>query len=101
MKTASSNANTRQIAKLESLLATNRAQLQEAQQRVDAQWANYQDMVKRNTKQQIHIPSLEGIYQTLIKQKDILAREKIKINCLQSKLNSKMFKDIKDNTAAT
>ncbi|KAL5277282.1 NUP214 family protein [Megaselia abdita] len=98
MKTASSNANTRQIAKLESILATNRAQLQVAQQLVDAQWANYQDMVKRNTKQQMHIPSLEGIYQTLIKQKDILAREKIKINCIQSKLNSRTFKTFKENT---
>lgn len=98
MKTASSNANTRQIAKLESLLATNRAQLQSAQQLVDAQWANYQDMVRRNTKQQIHIPSLEGIYQTLIKQKDILAREKVKINYIQSKLNSRVFKDCKAST---
>lgn len=98
MKTASSNANTRQLAKLESLLATNRAQLQIASQLVDAQWANYQDMVRKNTKQQIHIPSLEGIYQTLIKQKDILAREKIKINCIQSKLDSRMFKDVKENT---
>lgn len=97
MKTISSNANTRQIAKLDSLLATNRAQIHVAQQLVDAQWANYQDLVRRNSKNQIHIPSLEGIYQTLIKQKDILATERIKINCIKAKLNSKEFTELKDN----
>lgn len=101
MKKASSNANVRRISKLESLLAINRVQLQTAQQSLDAQWATYQDMVRKNTKQQIHIPSLEGIYQTLIKQKDILAREKLKTNYIQSKLNSSVLSESKANLTAS
>ena len=62
-----------------------------AEQLLDAQWAKYQGMIKRNAKLQIHTPSLEDIYQTLIKQKDILARERAKINYLKTKIASKGF----------
>lgn len=41
----------------------------------------------------MHIPSLENIYQTISKQRDILNRQKLKINWMKSKLS------IRDNHA--
>lgn len=35
----------------------------------------------------MHIPSLENIYQTLSKQRDILNRQKLKINWMKARLN--------------
>lgn len=37
----------------------------------------------------MHVPSLENIYQTLTKQRDIISRQRIKINHIKSKLGYK------------
>ncbi|CAD7079157.1 unnamed protein product [Hermetia illucens] len=84
----SNQTNRRQLIKLKSLLATNEAQLQIVNQQIDAQWSNYQDMYKKS-KTKMRTPSLEGVYQTLLKQKDILARERLKINYIKSRLGVK------------
>lgn len=34
----------------------------------------------------MHMPTLENVYQTLSKQRDILNRQKLKINYMKSKL---------------
>lgn len=37
----------------------------------------------------MHVPSLENIYQTLTKQRDIINRQRIKINHIKSRLGYK------------
>lgn len=37
----------------------------------------------------MHVPSLENIYQTLTKQRDIISRQRIKINHIKSRLGYK------------
>ncbi|XP_055377648.1 nuclear pore complex protein Nup214 [Condylostylus longicornis] len=80
-------ASRRQLARLNSTLATNKAHLKIIKQKIDANWSDFQDLVQRNSSTKMHIPSLEGIYQTMTKQKNILAKERQKIAHLKSKLN--------------
>lgn len=37
----------------------------------------------------MHVPTLENIYQTLTKQRDIISRQRIKINHIKSRLGYK------------
>lgn len=37
----------------------------------------------------MHVPSLENIYQTITKQRDIISRQRIKINHIKSRLGYK------------
>ncbi|XP_055916740.1 nuclear pore complex protein Nup214 [Eupeodes corollae] len=78
--------NRRQLAKLQSLLANNQAQIQIIQNQIDSQWSDFQDMVKRNSRTHMHTPYLEGIYQRMTKLKDMIARQRTKINYFKSKL---------------
>ncbi|XP_055847820.1 nuclear pore complex protein Nup214 [Episyrphus balteatus] len=78
--------NRRQLAKLQSLLAKNQAQIQIIQNQIDSQWADFQDMVKRNSRTHMHTPYLEGIYQRMTKLKDMIARNRTKMNYYKSKL---------------
>ncbi|XP_061396340.1 nuclear pore complex protein Nup214 [Musca vetustissima] len=82
-------ANRRQLAKLQAFIATNQTQLNQVNYLIDAQWSQYQDVVRRNTKNQMHIPCLDGIYQRMSKLKDLLARQRTKMNHIKSKLKQK------------
>ncbi|XP_075149976.1 nuclear pore complex protein Nup214 [Haematobia irritans] len=79
----------RQLAKLQAYLATNQAQMTQVNNLIDAQWSQYQDIVRRNTKNQMHIPCLDGIYQRMSKLKDMLSRQRTKMNHIKSKLRQK------------
>lgn len=61
-------------------------QVQIAIQLLQSQWSHYQDAVNKNKKNLMHIPSLEGVYQTLTKQQEIIYRLKGKLRSLKSKL---------------
>lgn len=61
-------------------------QLQVAIQVMSAQWANYQEAVSRSNKSRIHNPSLEGLYQTLTKQQEIIFRQQNSMTLLKTKL---------------
>lgn len=77
------------MAKLQAFIATNQTQLNQVNYLIDAQWSQYQDVVRRNTKNQMHIPCLDGIYQRMSKLKDLLARQRTKMNHIKSKLKQK------------
>ncbi|XP_046801029.1 nuclear pore complex protein Nup214 isoform X2 [Lucilia cuprina] len=79
----------RQLAKLQSYVASNQNQLSQLNQLIDAQWSQYQDVVRRNSKNQMHIPCLDGIYQRMSKLKDLLARQRTKMNYIKTKLKQK------------
>uniref|UniRef100_A0A1I8NM08 Nuclear pore complex protein Nup214 phenylalanine-glycine (FG) domain-containing protein n=1 Tax=Stomoxys calcitrans TaxID=35570 RepID=A0A1I8NM08_STOCA len=93
----------RQLAKLQAYLATNHTQLNQVNQLIDAQWTQYQDIVRRNTKNQMHIPCLDGIYQRMSKLKDMLSRQRTKMNHIKSKLKQKglNYKPADDTDAVT
>ncbi|XP_037820822.1 nuclear pore complex protein Nup214 isoform X2 [Lucilia sericata] len=79
----------RQLAKLQAYAASNQNQLSQLNQLIDAQWSQYQDVVRRNSKNQMHIPCLDGIYQRMSKLKDMLARQRTKMNYIKTKLKQK------------
>lgn len=95
----SNPTNRRQLSKLQAYVATNQTQLNQVNQLIDAQWSQYQDVVRRNTKNQMHIPCLDGIYQRMSKLKDLLARQRTKMNHIKSKLKQKgmNYKPANDN----
>lgn len=61
-------------------------QLQVAVQVMNSQWANYQEVVNKCKKNRMHNPSLEGLYQTLTKQQEIIYRQNEKMALLKTKL---------------
>lgn len=79
----------RQLAKLQAYVAANKNQLCQLNQLIEAQWSQYQDVVRRNSKNQMHIPCLDGIYQRMSKLKDLLARQRVKMNGIKAKLKQK------------
>lgn len=81
-----SQTSKRQLGRLESMLKWNENQLFMVTRQVDAQWADYQDMQKQQTRNTMKIPSLEGVYQTISKQRDILAKHRATMNTLKGKI---------------
>lgn len=85
--TANANpANRRQISKLKSLISGNEAYLQQLQQLLDIQWSEHQDIIRRNSQHQIHIPCLDGIYQKMSKLKDMMVDQRNKICQIKQKM---------------
>ena len=87
----SNQSSRRQLAKLNSYIVTNQIQLKLVEQQLNSNWSTYQDMVHRNSKSRMHIPNLEGIYQTLSTQKSILQRERKKLEYFKTKLTLRDF----------
>lgn len=81
--------NRRQLAKLQSLATTNQTQMSQLNLLLDAQWSQYQDVVRRSTKNHMHIPCLDGVYQRMSKLKDLLSRQRTKLNYIKGKLKQK------------
>uniref|UniRef100_W4VRS6 Nuclear pore complex protein Nup214 n=1 Tax=Corethrella appendiculata TaxID=1370023 RepID=W4VRS6_9DIPT len=86
---AMSQSCRRQLAKLQNMLTTNEAQLQIINKQLDSQWSSYQDSLRKNSKNRMHIPSLEVLYQTLSKQQEILTKHKEQLFMLKSRLGIK------------
>ncbi|KAG4068236.1 hypothetical protein HA402_007756 [Bradysia odoriphaga] len=87
-----SHTSRRQLEKLEKLLAVNENQYRIVSQQINAHWSTYEENKKKTTRAKMHVPTLENIYQTLTKQRDIVSRQRIKINHIKSRLG------YKDNT---
>ncbi|KAH8254581.1 hypothetical protein KR032_011074 [Drosophila birchii] len=79
-------AGRRMLARLQSYVAANEAQLVLAQQHIDVQWEQFQDVVRRNSKSRLHMPCLEGIYQRLTKLQNLASDQRILQNKIKAKL---------------
>ncbi|XP_016946911.1 nuclear pore complex protein Nup214 [Drosophila biarmipes] len=82
-------AGRRMLARLQSYVAANEAQLRLAQQHVDVQWEQFQDMVRRNSKSRMHMPCLEGIYQRLTRLQNLASDQRILQNNIKAKLKER------------
>ncbi|KAI8037578.1 nuclear pore complex protein Nup214 [Drosophila gunungcola] len=82
-------AGRRMLARLQSYVAANEAQLRLAQQHVDVQWEQFQDVVRRNSKSHMHMPCLEGIYQRLTKLQNLTSDQRIRQNHIKAKLKER------------
>ncbi|EDW73715.1 uncharacterized protein Dwil_GK19609 [Drosophila willistoni] len=82
-------SNRRTIARLQSYVSANEAQLLVLQELVDTQWEQFQDVVRRNSKSQMHIPCLEGIYQRLTRLQNQTSDQRIKQNIIKAKLKDR------------
>ncbi|XP_034478729.1 nuclear pore complex protein Nup214 [Drosophila innubila] len=82
-------AGRRLLARLQSYLAANEAQLRLAQQHIDTQWEQYQDVLRRNSKSKMHMPCLEGIYQRLTRLQNLASDQRIKQTSIKAKLKER------------
>ncbi|XP_016980837.2 nuclear pore complex protein Nup214 [Drosophila rhopaloa] len=82
-------AGRRMLARLQSYVAANEAQLRLAQQHVDVQWEQFQDVVRRNSKSRMHMPCLEGIYQRLTRLQNLTSDQRILQNNIKAKLKER------------
>ncbi|XP_032586369.1 nuclear pore complex protein Nup214 [Drosophila mojavensis] len=82
-------AGRRILSRLQSYLAANQAQLQQVQQQIDAQWEQYQDVLRRNSKSKMNMPCLEGIYQRLTRLQNSTSDQRILLNNIKSKLKER------------
>lgn len=82
-------ATIRTLDRLVKQMSQCEMQLQLAIQVMNSQWASYQEAMSKNKKNRMHNPSLEGLYQTLTKQQEIIYRQNEKIAYLKSKLGLK------------
>ncbi|KAH8297259.1 hypothetical protein KR044_008866, partial [Drosophila immigrans] len=82
-------AGRRVLARLQSYLAANEAQLRLAQQHIDTQWEQYQDVLRRNSKSKMHMPCLEGIYQRLTRLQNLTSDQRIKQTNIKAKLKER------------
>ncbi|XP_064537978.1 nuclear pore complex protein Nup214 [Drosophila montana] len=82
-------AGRRLLSRLQSYVAANEAQLQLAQQQIDAQWEQYQDVLRRSSKSKMHMPCLEGIYQRLTRLQNMTSEQRITQNNIKSRLKER------------
>lgn len=82
-------AGLRLLTRLQSYLAANEAQMQLAQQHIDTQWEQYQDMLRRNSKAKMHMPCLEGIYQRLTRLQNMASDQRITQTNIKAKLKER------------
>ncbi|XP_030554496.1 nuclear pore complex protein Nup214 [Drosophila novamexicana] len=82
-------AGRRLLSRLQSYVAANEAQLQLAQQQIDAQWEQYQDVLRRSSKSKMHMPCLEGIYQRLTRLQNMTSDQRITQNNIKSRLKER------------
>lgn len=79
-------ASKRTLDRLVKQVSQCEMQLQTAIQVMNAQWSNYQEVFSKSKKTRMHNPSLEGLYQTLTKQQEIIYKQNEKMALLKSKL---------------
>lgn len=79
-------ASKRTLDRLVKQVSQCEMQLHLAMQVMNSQWASYQEAISKSRKNRMHNPSLEGLYQTLTKQQEIIYRQNEKMAVLKSKL---------------
>lgn len=79
-------ASKRTLDRLVKQVSQCEMQLQLAIQIMNSQWASYQEAMSKSKKNRMHNPSLEGLYQTLTKQQEIIYKQNEKMALLKSKL---------------
>lgn len=84
-------ANRRKLMRLENALLNNEQQLNFIQRQLMAHYAEHEQVRNQYNKDRMHIPCLEGVYETLTRQKEILFRERQKINYLTSLLGVRLL----------
>lgn len=93
----------RKLENLHKMVSLCDMQIQVVVQLLQSQWSNYQDALTKKNKNRMHIPSLEGVYQTLTKQQEIIYRLSGKLKLFKSKLgicdDVKKQKNININSA--
>lgn len=77
------------LARLQSYVAANEAQLRLAEQHIDTQWEQLQDVLRRNSKSRMHMPCLEGIYQRLTRLQNLTSDQRILQNNIKAKLKER------------
>uniref|UniRef100_A0A1B0A843 Nuclear pore complex protein Nup214 n=1 Tax=Glossina pallidipes TaxID=7398 RepID=A0A1B0A843_GLOPL len=82
-------ANQRQLTKVRKDVDLNAVKLNQLQQLLEDQWSEHQDIVRRNSKHQIHMPYLDGIYQKMSMIKDRLSRQRSKLDYIKTKMREK------------
>ncbi|XP_001361945.3 nuclear pore complex protein Nup214 [Drosophila pseudoobscura] len=82
-------AGRRMLARLRSYVAANEAQLRLAEQQLDLQWDQLQDVLRRKTKSSMHMPCLEGIYQQLTRLQNLASDQRIMQNSIKAKLKER------------
>uniref|UniRef100_A0A1A9X2A1 Nuclear pore complex protein Nup214 phenylalanine-glycine (FG) domain-containing protein n=1 Tax=Glossina brevipalpis TaxID=37001 RepID=A0A1A9X2A1_9MUSC len=82
-------ANQRQLIKMRKDVEFNAVKLNQLQQLLEDQWSEHQDIVRRNSKHQMHIPYLDGIYQRMSSIKDLLSRQRSKLDHIKIKMREK------------
>ncbi|KAH8400741.1 hypothetical protein KR009_000711, partial [Drosophila setifemur] len=82
-------AGRRMLARLQSYVAANEAQLRLAQQHIDVEWEQFQDVLRRNSKSRMHMPCLEGIYQRLTRLQNLASDQRIIQNNIKAKLKER------------
>jgi nuclear pore complex protein Nup214 len=53
------------------------------------QWLDYEDEQKLNSRNRMHIPSLEGMYQTLSKLQEIIQTQVFKLGGIKKRIGMK------------
>lgn len=79
-------ASKRTLDRLVKQVSQCEMQLQTSIQVMNAQWSSYQEAINKSKKNRMHNPSLEGLYQTLTKQQEIIYRQNEKMAMLKMKL---------------
>lgn len=73
----------RQLKSLQSYLIVNQSIMKRLEEQMDVQWSYYQDLVRRNSKSQMRIPCLDGIYQQMTKLKNLITQQQSKLHYIK------------------
>ncbi|XP_049309806.1 nuclear pore complex protein Nup214 [Bactrocera dorsalis] len=79
----------RQLKGLQSYLTINQSIMKRLEEQMDIQWSYYQDLVRRNSKSQMRIPCLDGIYQQMTKLKNLITQEQTKLHYIKNIMKQK------------
>lgn len=79
----------KQLGDIQHLTYYIEAQLKQVDGFLDNQWSDFQDSCKKQIKGKMHIPTLEPIYQALVKQNAILQRHKYVIKDIGARIKSR------------
>uniref|UniRef100_A0A0K8VPS7 Nuclear pore complex protein Nup214 n=1 Tax=Bactrocera latifrons TaxID=174628 RepID=A0A0K8VPS7_BACLA len=79
----------RQLKGLQSYLTINQSIMKRLEEQMDIQWSYYQDLVRRNSKSQMRIPCLDGIYQQMTKLKNLITQQQTKLHYIKNTMKQK------------
>ncbi|XP_053966956.1 nuclear pore complex protein Nup214 [Anastrepha ludens] len=79
----------RQLKNLQGYLAINQSIMKRLEEQMDIHWSYYQDLVRRNSKSQMRVPCLDGIYQQMTKLKNLITQQQTKLHYIKSIIKQK------------